>query len=135
MSEFSEAYIEEFERTGHIPWVTELARIPEKYGVYNLYAELGTSFGTTAVTYPRHSATLLGTLIKGFGKDKVLWGKDSVWYGPPQWQIEAFRRIEIPPDLQEKFGLSLLGPAEGEVKNAIFGLNAARLYGVSPDGG
>jgi hypothetical protein len=133
LSDFSDAYIEAFERTGHIPWVTELSRIPEKYGVSNLYAELGTSFGTTAVTYPRHSATLLGALIKGFGKDRVLWGTDSVWYGSPQWQIEAFRRIEIPEDLQKRFGLSPLGPAAGKIKNAIFGLNAARLYNVSPE--
>jgi hypothetical protein len=29
----------------------------------------------------------------------VLWGTDSIWYGTPQWQIEAFRRFEIPPAL------------------------------------
>jgi len=23
-------------------------------------------------------------------------GTDSVWYGSPQWQIEALRRLEIP---------------------------------------
>lgn len=65
------------------------------------------------------------------GVGKVLWGTDSVWYGSPQWQIEAFRRIEIPADLQEKFALPPLGKADGPVKNAIFGLNAARLYHIS----
>ena len=43
---------------------------------------------------------MLGILVKGLGADHVLWGTDSVWYGSPQWQIEAFRRIEIPDDLQ-----------------------------------
>jgi uncharacterized protein len=31
----------------------------------------------------------------------VCWS-DSVWYGSPQWQIEALRRLEIPPDMQKK---------------------------------
>ncbi len=32
----------------------------------------------------------------------MLWGTDSIWYGTPQWQIEAFRRFEIPKALIEK---------------------------------
>jgi len=130
LRKFDDAYLQSFEDTGDIPWVTELAKIPAKYGVSNVYAELGTAFATSATTYPRHCAALLGTLIKGMGSDRVLWGTDSVWYGSPQWQIEAFRRIEIPPDLQERFGFQPLGPADGLVKNAVLGYNAARLYGV-----
>ncbi len=53
---------------------------------------------------------------------------DSVWYGSPQWQIEAFRRLEIPEDMQKKHGFAALGPADGAVKSAIFGTNAARFY-------
>jgi hypothetical protein len=58
----------------------------------------------------------------------VFWGTDSVWYGSPQWQIEAFRRLEIPEDMQKKHGFAALGPANGTVKSAIFGYNAARFY-------
>ena len=130
MPDLPEAHLERFERTGRIDWVTDLAEIPAKYGVENVYAELGTCFATSAVTHPRHCAALLGTLIKGVGLDHVLWGTDSVWYGSPQWQIEAFRQIEIPEDMQEKHGFSPLGPAAGPVRNAILGLNAARLYGL-----
>jgi hypothetical protein len=111
--------------------VTELAKIPEKEGVTNVYAELGTAFATSAVTYPRHCAALLGILIKGLGADHVLWGTDSVWYGSPQWQIEALRRIEIPEDLRDRYGFAPLGPADGLVKNALLGYNAARLYGIT----
>jgi predicted TIM-barrel fold metal-dependent hydrolase len=123
--------IEIFEKTGTIPWVSDLARIPEQYGVANVFAELGTVFATTAISTPRYCSGILGTLIRGLGVDHVLWGTDSVWYGSPQWQIEAFRRIEIPKDLQKKFGFLSLGPADGSVKNAVFGLNAARLYGLT----
>jgi predicted TIM-barrel fold metal-dependent hydrolase len=119
-----------FERSGYIPWVSELATMPKKHGIDNLYAELGSVFALTAVSSPRYCAGILGTLIKGFGHGNVLWGTDSTWYGSPQWQIEAFRRLEIPEDLQRKFGFSPLGPADGVVKKAILGGNAARLYGI-----
>ncbi len=124
------ATAEAFERTGQIPWVTELAEIPKKYGVNNVYGEIGTSFASTVITYPRLAAGLLGALVKGMGADHVVWGSDSIWYGSPQWQIEAMRRLEIPEDMQRKWGLAPLGPADGLVKRAIFGFNSARLYNL-----
>jgi len=57
-----------------------------------------------------------------------VWGTDAVWTGSPQWQIEALRRLEIPEEMQKKYGFKPLGPADGSVKNAIFGENNARLY-------
>jgi hypothetical protein len=77
------------------------------------------------------AAAMIGTLIKGFGTDHVVWGTDSVWYGSPQWQIEAMRRLEIPEDMQKKYGFAPLGGANGPVKQAIFGLNSARLYRIN----
>lgn len=118
----------QFEKTGRMDWVSDLAETSGKYGVTNLYAELGTSFASSAVTHPRHCAAMLGILVKGFGADHVLWGTDSVWYGSPQWQIEAFRRIEIPEDIRERHGFTPLGPADGVVKTSILGRNAVRLY-------
>ncbi len=75
---------------------------------------------------------MLGQLIKGLGADHVCWGTDAIWTGSPQWQIEALRRIEIPADLQKKYGLQPLGPADGTIKTAIFGGNNARLYNYTP---
>lgn len=120
----------EFEKSGYIPWITDLAQTAKKHGVNNVYAELGTVFGSTVITHPRLAAGILGQLIQGLGVDHVLWGSDSIWYGSPQWQIEAFRRLEIPEDLQQKHGFAPLGPATGDVKRAIFGLNAAKLYNI-----
>jgi hypothetical protein len=51
-----------------------------------------------------------------------------VWYGSPQWQIEAMRRIEIPEDMRKKYGFAPLGDANSPTKQMIFGSNAARLY-------
>jgi uncharacterized protein len=124
--------VNEFRETGHIKWVTDLSEIPEKYGVKNVYAELGLVFGATCVAHPELCAGIMGTLIKGMGQDHVCWGTDSIWFGSPQWQIEALRRLEIPEPLQKQHGFTPLGVADGEVKNMIFGENSARLYGLNP---
>jgi uncharacterized protein len=73
---------------------------------------------------------MLGILIKNMGADHVVWGSDSVWYGSPQWQIEAFRRLEIPEDMQKKWGFTPLGPATGMIKGAILGYTSAGLYNL-----
>jgi predicted TIM-barrel fold metal-dependent hydrolase len=118
----------EFQSTGRIRWATDLAEIPQKFGVTNVHADLGTSFANSAVADPKFCAALMGTLIKGLGADHVMWGTDSVWYGSPQWQIEAFRRLEIPEDMQKKYGFAPLGDANSDVKQQIFGGNAIRMY-------
>ena len=130
--ELPDASLKQFEDTGRIDWVTDLAEIPQKFGVKNVHAELGTCFANTCVTHPRLAAAMVGTLIKGLGVDKVVWGTDSVWYGSPQWQIEAMRRLEIPEDMQKKHGFKPLGAADGPVKSAIFAGNAARHYKLDP---
>lgn len=122
--------LEEFERTGRIDWVTDLAEIPAKHGVTNVYADLGQIFAQTLIAQPRICAAIMGQLIRGLGADHVCWGTDAVWTGSPQWQIEGLRRLEIPEDTQRAHGFAPLGPADGPVKSAIFGGNNARLYGV-----
>jgi hypothetical protein len=121
----------EFEKTGYVQWATDLARIPEKFGVNNVYAEVGTTFASTCVTHPRFCAALMGQLVNLMGPERVVWGSDSVWYGSPQWQIEALRRLEVPDDIQQKMGWrTRLGGPNSEVKQKIFGLNSAALYGL-----
>ena len=111
-------------------WVTDLAEIPAKYGVTNVYGELGTSFASSAITHPRHGAAMLGTLIRGLGAEHVLWGTDSVWYGSPQWQIEAFAGSRSRRTCRRRTASRPSAPADGPVKTAILAGNAARLYDV-----
>ena len=120
--------MQQFEKTGRVDWVTDLAEIPAKYGVTNVYGDLGQIFAQSTVAEPRLCAAMVGMLVKGLGADHVVWGTDAVWTGSPQWQIEALRRLEIPEDMQRKHGFTALGPADGAVKRAIFGENSARLY-------
>jgi predicted TIM-barrel fold metal-dependent hydrolase len=121
----------QFDATGRIDWVSDLAEIPGKFGVTNVYADVGASFAALCLSHPRAAAAMFGMLIKGLGSDHVLWGTDSLWFGSPQWQIEAFRRMEIPEDMQRQHGFAPLGPADGATKRAILGENGARVYGVT----
>jgi hypothetical protein len=115
--------------TGEVPWTTEFCQMKKKEapGLRNIYMELGSTFGQLVTTNPTACAHLLGQVIEAFGADHVLWGTDSIWYGTPQWQIEAFRRFEIPQPLLASHGYA---PLTRPVKEQIFGLNAARLFGV-----
>jgi predicted TIM-barrel fold metal-dependent hydrolase len=120
--------LDEFEKTGRVQWVSDLAEIPGRHGVSNVYADLGQIFAQTTVVEPRLCAALMGMLVKGMGADHVVWGTDAIWTGSPQWQIEALRRLEIPEDMQKKHGFQPLGAADGPVKTAIFGGNSAKMY-------
>jgi hypothetical protein len=116
-----------------VPWTTELCRMRKKEpGIANIYMELGSTFGQLVTTNPTACAHLLGQVIDAFGADHVLWGTDSIWYGTPQWQIEAFRRFEIPQALIDAHGYA---PLTRGVKEQIFGLNAARVFGVDVNAG
>ncbi len=113
--------------TGDVPWTTEFCQMKKQAGLTNIYMELGSTFGQLVTTNPTACAHLLGQLVDAFGVDHVLWGTDSIWYGTPQWQIDAFRRFEIPAALIDKHGYA---PLTRAAKEQIFGLNAARVFGV-----
>ena len=81
--ETPDASLAEFEQTGKIKWASDLAEIPGKFGVKNVYGEIGTAFATAAVANPRFAAAFIGTLVKGLGADHVIWGSDSLWYARP----------------------------------------------------
>jgi hypothetical protein len=94
----------------------------------NVYAELGSTWWNL-MRDPTQAAHVLGKLLVAVGPDNVLWGTDSLWYGSPQDQIQAFRAFEISPELQERHGYPAL---TADVKRRILGANAAALYAVEP---
>ena len=117
-----------FAKTGEIPWTTEFCRMKEaEPSISNIYMELGSTFAQLVTTYPLICAHLLGQIIRSFGTDHVLWGTDSIWYGTPQWQIEAFRRFQIPEEL---IGKHHYQPLTRRAKEQVFGLNSARVFRV-----
>ncbi|MCC7271253.1 MAG: amidohydrolase family protein [Alphaproteobacteria bacterium] len=92
----------------------------------NLYAELG-SVWRHYMSKPDQAAHLMGKLLATFGEERICWGTDSVWYGSPQDQIQAFRAFEITPEFQERFGYPALTRT---AKAKILGLNAARIHAI-----
>jgi predicted TIM-barrel fold metal-dependent hydrolase len=106
-----------------------------------VYAEIGSTFAITLLqdggvpcnqgpppSGPINAAKFIGQLLKTFGSKNILWGTDSIWWGSPQWLIDAFKILQIPAELREQFGYPALTK---KAKHQIFGLNAARLYGVN----
>jgi hypothetical protein len=79
------------------------------------------------MTEPEQAAHVVGKLLLALGPDRILWGTDCVYNGIPQSQIVAFRMFQIPEPMRETYGYPEL---TSEIKAKIFGLNAARLYGV-----
>ncbi len=94
----------------------------------NVYTELGTTLASMIVTFPTVCAHLLGQQLYYMGSQNILFGTDSMWYGGPQWQIDALWRFQIPESLQETWGYP---PITQTDKRNILGLNSARLYGLT----
>jgi hypothetical protein len=107
-------------------WLTEFAQLSQP--LRNVYAEIGTTFASCVITFPTVCAHMLGQLLKYLGPERIVFGSDSLWYGAPRWQIEAFWRFQIPQDIAKKYGYPALTE---RAKRQILGLNSANLYRVS----
>ena len=81
------------------------------------------------LTTPDQAAHALGKLLGRVGTQRVLWGTDAIWYGSPEAQIMAMRSFQITPEFQDRYKYPAL---TDEVKAGLFGLNAAKLFGVDP---
>lgn len=113
---------------GNIPWTTEFCRqLAANPEVRNVYLELGAVFGHSVITHPEVCGHLLGQCLQAVGPERVIWGTDSIWWGSPQWQIEAMRRFQIPEKLTDQYGYR---PISARDRELIFGLNGARLFDI-----
>lgn len=73
---------------------------------------------------PRWFAQVLGELLYWLGEDRILFASDyAIWH--PKWLTEMFAAFQIPEDMQSE-----LGQLTPDIKRKIFGLNAAKLYGI-----
>ena len=114
--------------TGDFAWHNVLIDIQRRNPqIKNLNCEIGSFFGPLAIADPVMAMHGIGKNIKYYGSDHVIWGTDCLWWGSPQWVIDAFRRFQISDEMCEKFGYRKITK---EDKARIFGLNAARIYGV-----
>jgi len=109
-----------------ITWTTAFAQLASPFP--NVYGEIGSTFASTVISFPTVCGHILGQLMKYLGPDRIAFGSDSIWYGSPQWQIEALWRFQIPDDMRKRWGYPELTEA---AKRKILGLNSARLYGLT----
>jgi predicted TIM-barrel fold metal-dependent hydrolase len=114
--------------TGDFAWHDVLMKIKQRNPkMNNVYCEIGSAFGSLAIAHPEMCMHLIGKNIKYYGVDHVLWGTDCLWWGSPQWVIDLFKRFQITDELCDKFGYTKMTK---EDKAKIFGLNAAKIYGI-----
>ncbi len=114
--------------TGDFAWHDVLMKIKERNPkLTNVYPEIGSAFGNLAIQHPVMCQHLIGKNVKNYGADHVIWGTDCLWWGSPQWVIDAFKRFQISDELCDKFGYKKLTKDD---KAKIFGLNAAKIYKV-----
>jgi predicted TIM-barrel fold metal-dependent hydrolase len=115
--------------TGDMTWHNVLMDIKVRNPkMNNVYVELGSFFNVLVLVDPVLAMHGVGKNVKHYGIDNVIWGTDCLWWGSPQWCIEAFKRFQISDELCQKFGYQKLSKQD---KAKIFGLNAARLYGIN----
>jgi uncharacterized protein len=124
---------------------TKFVKRGKKFGnVPNVWAELG-SVWRSVMHDPDQATHLLGKLITYVGPKRIAWGTDSLWYGSPQAEIVALRRLQFSDKAKEFYGLpyGLDGDVEDPtrkpkkpsrtIRNGILGRNAARAYNFDPD--
>ncbi len=93
----------------------------------NVFAELGSTWRGLMRDIDS-AAHAIGKLVQHLGENNVLWGTDSIWYGSPQDQIQAFRTFQISEDLREQHGYAAM---TDELRANIFGINALKPYALS----
>ncbi|HEY1340609.1 MAG TPA: amidohydrolase family protein [Bryobacteraceae bacterium] len=114
--------------TGDFAWHNVLMDIKKRNPkMTNVYPEIGSFFNVLAISNPVMAMHGIGKNIKYYGADHVIWGTDCLWWGSPQWAIDAFKRFQISDELCSKFGYAKLTKDD---KSKIFGLNAAKIYNV-----
>jgi predicted TIM-barrel fold metal-dependent hydrolase len=113
-------------KDGISEFIEMAAALPKKRRRH-LYAEMGSTFATTLLGANMEAAHYLGQLLRTLGSKNILWGTDSIWWGSPQFAIDAFKNLQIPESLQEQHGYPALTT---KAKKRIFGKNAAKLYKI-----
>jgi len=111
--------------------VDRLIRTVEVNGLKdkNVYAEMGTAW-LLQMANAEAAQHYVGKVLKYLGEDHLVWGSECVWFNSPQPQIEAFRKLTISEEFQNRYGYPALTQ---ELREKVFGRNGAKLYGIDPD--
>jgi predicted TIM-barrel fold metal-dependent hydrolase len=90
----------------------------------NVYAGLAVVVGGLMHARPRFFAKVMGELLFWVGEDKMLFASDyAIW--EPKWQVEGLAAWDYPDDDYSDYPRWTT-----TAKKKVFGLNAAKLYGI-----
>jgi uncharacterized protein len=79
---------------------------------------------------PRLAQELFGHLLHEVGSDKLIWGSEGVLVGNPTRILDAFAKLEIPPDLREGYGFPQFTDRD---RANILGTTLATVFGIDVD--
>jgi predicted TIM-barrel fold metal-dependent hydrolase len=108
-----------------LPYLDETINIAGRFE--NVWLSLSSIVFNTWAVSPWDTYTRLGTVLRSVGHKRVLWGSESFIWPDVQPLIDLFARIEMPEELQDRYGFPAV---TDEAKRDIFGLNQARLLGI-----
>lgn len=106
------------------PFIDETINIASRFG--NVWLSMSAIINLFPVA-PWTVYECLGKALRGVGADRILWGSEAFAYPRVQPYIEAFASMEMPEELQDRYGypqIDLLA------KRKMLGLNMARLIGL-----
>ncbi|MCA1832913.1 MAG: amidohydrolase family protein [Actinomycetota bacterium] len=122
----------------------DATRFPDG-NVPNVYAEIGSTW-RSVMGNANAAAHLLAKLIIYVGPKRICWGTDSLWFGSPHSEIIALRAMQFSDEMKALYpqlphGIDgdmndptqLPSDPRFSIRNAIFGRNAAAVYGIDAD--
>jgi predicted TIM-barrel fold metal-dependent hydrolase len=109
---------------------SRLAKVVYENGLTdkNVYAEMGSAWNLM-MNDPMLSQHYIGKMTKYVGKQRMVWGTESIWLGAPQPQIAAFKMFQMSDQIRDMYGYPEF---TDQTKREIFGLTSAKLYGINP---
>ena len=80
---------------GSTEWLELVGGMPKK-NRKRVYAEIGSTFAIQIARGGDEPRTSSVSSSRCSGRRNILWGTDSIWWGSPQWLIDAFSCLTIP---------------------------------------
>ena len=110
-----------------VPWVDETIAIAARFP--NIHLAMSTWVNNIAVS-PWSVAERVGKLMFYVGAERIIWGSETPLWLDPQLLLEMSWDLQIPEELQEKFGYPEITDSD---RNLVFGGNMCRLLGIDPE--
>jgi hypothetical protein len=108
------------------PFIDETLNIASRFE--NIYVAMSSIINALPVA-PWTVYESLGKAMAQVGEDRLLWGSEAFAYPTIQPYLRAFADLEIPVELQERYGYPAISR---RAKKKILGLNMARLMNIDP---